>query len=446
MNAQNLYVSSFHCIFMTSLKPLIELLKIPSISTRHEGIDECAEKLKQLLDEAGCKTQIIQTKGHPVVFAEKKGMTDKTLLFYNHYDVQPPEPLDEWVSPPFEPTIRDNRLYARGAADDKGDIMARIEAVKSFDQLPITIKFVIDGEEEIGSPNLEEFFKTHKRILAADVCIWETWGKDELNNPRLGLGAKGILYVELRTKGPTKDLHSGTAAVVENPVWVLVRALSTLKDEKERILIDGFYDSVNPPGKEEIDIANKTPFNGDLLKQIAGIDKFLLNASDKQAVYRNYFEPTCNICGIHAGYTDEGVKTIVPAKAMVKLDFRLVPDQDPLTIFELLKTHLKSKRFDIEVELLGTMLPARTSIKDPFVTTARKAMATVYGTEPIIDITAAGSSPMWLAIDFLKIPTILVGVNDVYAFGHSPNESIDLDCYEQGIQTIKEIMKQLGNQ
>lgn len=429
---------------MTNIEPLRELLKIPSISTLHQGIDECTEKLKQFLDEAGCKTQIIQTEGHPVVFAEKKGLTDKTLLFYNHYDVQPPEPLDQWVSPPFEPEVRDNRLYARGVADNKGDIMARIEAVKSFDELPITIKFVIDGEEEIGSPSLEKFFKTHKDLLAADVCIWETWGKDESENPRLGLGAKGILYVELRAKGPRKDLHSGFAAVVENPAWVLTRALTTLKDEKERILINGFYDNVNQPEKEEVDIANQTPFNGDLLKQIAGIDKFLLDASDREAVYRNYFEPTCNICGIRAGYTGEGLKTIVPSTAMVKLDFRLVPDQDPLTIFELLKTHLKTKGFDIEVELLGTMQPARTAVKDPFVTTAKEAMDAVYNKETIIDITAAGSSPMWLSIDFLKIPTILVGVNDAYAFGHSPNESIDLGCFEQGIQTIKEIIKRLG--
>lgn len=430
---------------MTDIEALKELLRIPSISTVHQGIEECAEKVKDLLEEAEFETQIIETKGHPVVFGEKKGKTDKTLLFYDHYDVQPPEPLEEWVSPPFEPEIRNNRLYARGVADNKGNFTARLEAVKTFDELPVTVKFVVEGEEEIGSPHLEGAVKKNKDLLKADGCIWEAGYKDGAGRPTMFLGAKGLCYVELRITGPNRDLHSASAVVVESPVWRLVRALTTLKDEKEYILVEGFYDDINPPEKEEIDLANTIPYDGDITKGLLGIDKFLLNMSDTEAVSNILYAPSCNICGINAGYTGEGSKTVLPSKAMVKLDFRLVPDQDPVKIYELVKTHLKKHGFpDITVELMGPLWPAKTYFKDPFVKTVKESMDAVYHQEAIVYPTMSGSGPMWLFTRELSIPTVSIGVGDAESRVHSPNESIKVTDYEQGVEVIKELINRFS--
>ena len=426
---------------MTNIEALKELLKIPSVSTIHQGINECAEKVKEFLEEAGFDTQIIQTKGHPVVFGEKKGVKDKTLLFYDHYDVQPPEPLEEWISPPFEPEIRDNRLYARGVADNKGNFMARLEAVKRIDELPLTVKFVVEGEEEMGSPSLEGFVRENYDLLKADGCIWEAGYKDAVGRPTMFLGAKGLLYVEFTAKGAKRDLHSASAVVVENPVWHLIRALNTLKDENEHILIKGFYDDIKQPEKEELDLVNTIPYNGDATKKSLGIDKFLLSMSDKEAVQTLLYGPSCNICGIHAGYTGEGSKTVLPSRATAKVDFRLVPDQDPEKLFELLKTHLKNKGFsDIEVKSLGPLWPAKTSYKEKFVTVVKESMDAAYNQDTIVYPTMSGSGPMWLFTSVLGIPTVSIGVGDAESRVHSPNESINLTDYEEGITVIEEII------
>ena len=434
------YLLKFFC--MNNIEDLKTLLKIPSVSAVHQGIEECAEKVKEFLDEAGFSAQIVKTKGHPVVFGEKKGMTDKTLLFYDHYDVQPPEPLEEWVSPPFEPEIRENRLYARGVADNKGNFMARLEACKTFDELPITVKFVVEGEEEIGSPHLEKFVNNNKDLLKADACIWEAGYKDAAGRPTMFLGAKGLCYVELRAKGANRDLHSASAVVVESPVWKLIRALTSFKDANEQILIEGFYDDVTPPEKEELDLVNEIPYDGSLTKKILGIDKFLLDMSDKEAVSRILYGPSCNICGITAGYTGGGSKTVLPAKAMAKVDFRLVPDQDPEKIFELVKEHLKTCGFrDIEVESLGPLWPARTSFREQFVTVVRESMDAVYDKKTTVYPTMSGSGPMWLFTSVLGIPTVSIGVGDAESRAHSPNESINLTDYREGIQVVQQIIE-----
>ena len=427
---------------MSNIEALKELLRIPSVSTVHQGIEECAEKVKVLLEEAGFSAQIIQTEGHPVVFGEKKGLTDKTLLFYNHYDVQPPEPLDQWVSPPFEPEIRDNRLYARGVVDNKGNFMARLEAIKSFEELPITIKFVVEGEEEIGSPSLKGFVEKHGNILKADGCIWETGEKDEEGRPTMFLGTKGLLYVELKTTGANTDLHSGNAVLVENPAWKLVRALTTLKDSEEQILIEGFYDDIRQPEKEELDLADQIPFDGDSAKKSLEIDRFLLDMSDREAVSKILYGPTCNICGISAGYQGEGMKTVLPCKAAAKVDFRLVPDQNPEKIFELLKSHLKKHGFDdIDVSLLGTFWPAKTSFKEKMVTLVKESMDAVYEKSTVIYPSLAGSGPLWLFSHNLKIPTVSTGIGDEESNIHSPNESMSLTDYQEGVEVIKELIE-----
>lgn len=427
---------------MSDIEALKELLRIPSISAIRQGIEECAEKVRQYLEEADFETQIVETKGHPVVFGEKKGKTDKTLLFYDHYDVQPPDPLEEWKSPPFEPEIRDNRLYARGVADNKGNFMARLEAVRKFDELPITVKFVVEGEEEIGSPSLQGFVRENEDLLKADGCIWEAGYKDAAGRPTMFLGVKGLCYVEFRAKGAARDLHSASAVVVESPVWKLIRVLASLKDENERILIEGFYDDVKLPEKEETDLVNTIPYDGNLTKKMLGIDRFLLNMSDREAVFRTLYSPSCNICGISAGYTGQGSKTVLPCKATAKVDFRLVPDQDPDKIFNLVKTHLKNHGFcDVEVESMGPLWPAKTSLKEGFVNIVKESMDQIYDEETIIYPSMSGSGPMWLFTKDLNIPTVSIGVGDAESHVHSPNESINLTDYEEGIQVIEEIIR-----
>jgi acetylornithine deacetylase/succinyl-diaminopimelate desuccinylase-like protein len=426
---------------MPSVDTLIELLRIPSVSAIHQGIDECAQKVEEYLHDAGFHTSILQTAGHPVIFAEKKGKDDKTLLFYDHYDVQPPEPLDEWESPPFEPQIRNNRLYARGVADNKGNIMARIEAVKELDDLPITIKFLIEGEEEIGSPHLESVVTEHASLLEADGCIWEAGYKDEMGHPCMYCGVKGLCYVELTAHGANRDLHSASAVIIESPVWKLVQALASLKDTNEQILIEGFYDDIQPPSKSELNLLNEIPYDGEVTRTMLDIDNFLLDISDIEAVFRTLYAPSCNICGILSGYTGEGSKTVLPSKAMAKVDFRLVPNQDPVKIFELLKTHLKTHGFeDINVRLMGPLWPAKTPLDDRFVTVVRNALNTVHNQSPTVYPSMSGSGPMWLFTNKLHMPTVSIGVGDASSRPHSPNESIDLTDYEEGIKVIQEII------
>jgi acetylornithine deacetylase/succinyl-diaminopimelate desuccinylase-like protein len=430
---------------MTNVEALKELLKIPSISAHHQGIQDCAEKVKEFLQKAGFQTQIIPTEGHPVVFGEKKGKSDKTLLFYDHYDVQPPDPLDQWVTPPFEPDIRDNRLYARGVADNKGNLMARLAAVEHVDELPITIKFIIEGEEEIGSPSLQKFVETHTSLLKADACIWEAGYKDEAGRPTMCLGVKGLCYVELRAHGPNRDLHSASAVIVENPAWRLIRALTTLKDSREHILIEDFYQDIEPPTKEELAIVNSIPYDGDKTRAMLGIDHFLNSMSDEEAVYHLLYGPTCNICGIISGYTGQGSKTVLPAEAMAKIDFRLVPNQDPQKIFQLLNQHLEKHGFsDIDTELMGPLWPAKTPVTAEIVSVTEQSMKTVHKSPPVIYPTMSGSGPMWLFTDVLGIPTVSIGVGDAESRVHSPNESISLTDYKEGITVIAEIINRMS--
>ncbi|MBU7031755.1 MAG: M20/M25/M40 family metallo-hydrolase, partial [Theionarchaea archaeon] len=293
----------------------------------------------------------------------------------------------------------------------------------------------------IGSPHLEEVVRAHPDLLKANGCIWEAGYKDETGHPTMYCGAKGLCYVKLTAHGANRDLHSASAVIIESPVWKLVQALASLKDTKEQILIEGFYDDIQPPSKSELNLLNEIPYDGDLTKKMLEIDSFLLNISDIEAVFRTLYAPSCNICGIISGYTGEGSKTVLPSRAMVKVDFRLVPDQDPQKIYRLLQNHLKEHGFeDIEVCLLGPLWPAKTPIDNPFVAMVKEAMKTVYKLPPIVYPTMSGSGPMWLFTRKLNIPTVSIGVGDASSCPHSPNESINLIDYEEGIRALQEII------
>jgi len=316
-----------------AVEDLMQLLRQPSISAQGVGIEETAKLVAQMMAQYGVSSQVLPSKGYPVVYGELSGDSPTTILFYNHYDVQPPEPLELWSSPPFEPTFFEGKLRARGVADNKGNIMARLFAVKAYKQvqgrLPVSVKFLIEGEEEIGSLNLPAFVAENQKLLAADGCIWEGGGVNWNGQPLIILGLKGIAYVELEARGAQCDVHSSMATIVPNPAWRLVWALASLKDWDENILIQGFHDGIRSPTEQEIEAIKAIPWEEEELKRSLGLERFLKNVTGFDLKSRHLLAPTCNICGLSAGYTGEGSKTVLPCQAKAKLDFRLVPGQRP---------------------------------------------------------------------------------------------------------------------
>ncbi|HEX5688809.1 MAG TPA: M20/M25/M40 family metallo-hydrolase, partial [Roseiflexaceae bacterium] len=341
------------------LDELRAFLRRPSIAAQGIGLEETASIVADRLRALGADVQVLKPAegAAPVVFGSL-GQGDRTLLIYDHYDVQPPEPLELWQSPPFEPTERDGKLYARGAADNKGNLMLRLQAIESWlateGPLPLRINFLVEGEEEIGSIHLEEFCAAHPELLRADGCLWETGGVNALEQPAIYCGAKGICYVELVARGASHDLHSSNATVVPNPAWRLTWALSTLKDPDERILIPGFYDQVRPASAADLAALQTIPLDDDALLADFGIEAFLGGVSGVERLQTHLFSPTCTICGLVSGYTGLGSKTVLPSEARAKIDFRLVPDMDPNEIVRALRAHLDSHGFgDIEILEFG---------------------------------------------------------------------------------------------
>ncbi len=429
---------------------LTELCRQPSVAAQGLGMAECAELVRNLLERRGIRATLMPTGGYPVVYGFGQGRTQKTLIFYNHYDVQPPEPLELWESPPFEPQVRDGKFYARGAADDKGHIISRLFALDAVlaacGELPCNIKFVIEGEEEIGSPNLEEFIKANAETLAGDACIWEFGGVNFEGRPEIYLGMRGICYVELRVRTARVDAHSGLGgSIFPNAAWRLVWALSTLKDPDEQIKIPGFYDAVKPPTERDLELLAGLPDESEQIKATYGLKGFLRGLSGVELRRAAVFEPTCTICGLSSGYQGPGTKTVLPAEAMAKVDFRLVPEQDPFDIFEKLKAHLKAQGFDdIEVELLSAEHPARVDPDDPFVRLTVEAAREVYGKEPAVHPLIGGSGPMYPFVAYLKVPVGVAGVSYPGDRVHAPNEHIRLEDFILGTKHTARILLGFG--
>jgi acetylornithine deacetylase/succinyl-diaminopimelate desuccinylase-like protein len=430
------------------IKDLVRLVKQPSVSAKKEGLKECAEIVERMMKEVGLSTKIIPEKdGNPVVFGEIKGKkAKKTLLFYDHYDVQPPEPLEEWICDPFSGIIRDGKIYGRGVSDNKGDFVSRLKAVQAFleteDSLPVNIKFVIEGEEEIGSIHLLEVIEKNKELFSADAAIWEFGETDRHGRPRVYLGLKGVLSVELRAKGASRDMHSSNAPLIPNPAWYLVWALNTLKNEKDEILIEGFYDDVKKPSAEEIAYVKKIPFEEEEEKRDLGLKNFLHNLSGLDAVKTLLFQPTCTINGLLSGYTASGSKTVLPNKALVKLDLRLVPEQRAKDVFDKLVKHLKTHGFgDIEVFQQGSTEPTRTPPSDKFVQTVIRAAEKVYRQKAVVYPTSQASGPMHLFRNYLSYPVVSVGCAHEESRGHAPNENITVKGFIEGIKFMATIIK-----
>ncbi len=424
-----------------------------SISAQHDGIEETAVLVAEMLRENGFAAEVMPSNGHPVVYGEGEGAGEKTLLFYLHYDVQPPEPLDLWDTPPFEMTRRGDKLYARGISDDKGHIICRLAALtavrEAYGSLPCNVKFIIEGEEEIGSPNMPQFVEDHQDKLAADACIWEFGGVDYDGTPQQALGMRGICYIQFSVQTANQDAHSGLGgSIFPNAAWRLVWALNTLKDADETILIPGFYDDVLPPSERDLALLDKLPDQSARVKETYGLDGYVGGVEGglewkKTAV----FEPTCTICGLDSGYQGEGTKTVLPATATAKVDFRMVPDQRPDDIFKKVRAHLDAQGFaDVDIELLANGRPAKINPDDPFVKLTLETAVDVYGKEMMVQPIIGGSGPSYPFVHILNLPIVSAGLGYPGGQVHAPNENIRINDLLLGIKHTARIIERFGRE
>jgi acetylornithine deacetylase/succinyl-diaminopimelate desuccinylase-like protein len=435
------------------IEQLARLCAQPSISAQGLGITECAALVADILREQDYEAEIMPTGGHPVVYAESNhsDSNGKTLLFYLHYDVQPPEPLELWGSPPFTLTRIEDRLVARGVTDDKGHIIARLAALAAVRDcaggLPCRIKFIIEGEEELGSPHLPPFIEQQREKLAADACIWEFGSVNYADAPLQTLGMRGLCYVELSVKTATMDAHSGLGgSIFPNAAWRLVWALNTIKDREERILIPGFYENVRPPTPRDLELLDACPDEAQELLQAFGLRGFLKGLTGglplRQAAV---FEPTCTICGLTAGYQGGGPKTVLPAEARAKIDFRLVPEQMPEEIVPKLRAHLDLLGFeDVEITFIGGVRPAKVDPDHPFVQLTNQAARDVYGIEPVVEPIIGGSGPNYPFIHVLGLPVVSAGIGYPGGRAHAPNENIRIGDFINGTRHTARIITRFG--
>jgi acetylornithine deacetylase/succinyl-diaminopimelate desuccinylase-like protein len=432
---------------------LTRLARIPSVSSKGEAMEPAADLVAELLGAAGFAAQILPTAGFPVVYADSGpspsgAQGERTLICYNHYDVQPAEPLELWESPPFEPVVRDGRIYARGISDDKGQLISRLAALRAvravMGGLPARVKFLVEGEEEIGSPHLEPFVAEHADLLWSDACVWEFGGVDSEGRPQLTLGLRGLLYVELRLRTMTRDSHSGSAHNMPNAAWRLLRALATIKDDNERVRIPGFYDEMRAPSAVERELLERMPSDEDFTRQHYGVRAFVgghTGLDYKTAVYT----PTANIAGIGAGWQGSGSKTVTPAYAMAKMDFRLLPDQDPNDIFAKLRAYLDAEGFnDVKLVMLGGERGATTPPDDPFVQLTARVAGEVYQKPVVLNPISGGSGPMWAFRHFLRTPIVTMGAGDPRSNAHSPNESMSLEQFQLATREMAYLLVAYG--
>jgi acetylornithine deacetylase/succinyl-diaminopimelate desuccinylase-like protein len=423
------------------------------VSAKNEGIEECAKLVQKMLTDSGVKSEILRLKKGvaPVVYGEVKSTQNpsKTLMFYNHYDVQPAEPFELWDDPPFSGVKKGNKIFGRGATDDKGELITRIKAVdaclKTTGDVPCNIKFVIEGEEETGSAHIEEYLKKYKKKFSCDGVIWEFGYVDAKNRPIIGLGMKGLLFVELSVRESIRDAHSSLAVLIKNPAWRLIEAVNTLRNTDGKILIKDWYKEVTPFSKNDLDIIRKEPFDEDVFQKEFGIKSFVGGKKGMDAKKALVGGATCNVAGFVSGYTGDGAKTVLPSEALVKIDFRLIPDMIPSRQVSRLKKHLKSKGFsDIKIKIFHGEAASRTSSSDPFVSNVKDAADKAFG-KSILNVSNAGTGPMHPFADILGAPCISIGSTYMFSRIHSPNEFARIDLLKKTTKCMCLIMDNFGN-
>lgn len=422
----------------------LELLKRfcsqPSVSAQNIGIREMAELVRETVSGLGGSGRLYETEGNPIVFGELDYGRKRTLMLYNHYDVVPPEPYEQWETPPFEPTVIGDRIVARGVADNKGSLLSRYCAVDAYQKvhgsLPINIKFMAEGEEEIGSVHLGDFVRSHMDLVKSDAIIWEGGSKDINHGPlQVALGVKGVTCFELRCRCIQGDMHSMNAAIVPNAAWRLIWALATMKNERNEITIDNFFDDIPETTEEELAFLRGFAYNEKDMLAAIGKEQFINGLTGMELKKQLFLAPTMTIQGIQAGYTGEGAKTVLPAYAFCKVDIRTVMGQTPERVLQLVREHLDCRGFsDIELVPGHSMIPFRGSPENPLVKAVVQNVEDVYGMPPAIHPNMAGSNGMGFLCGLTGTPAVCYGVFNDDSHCHAPNEYIFLEDFFNGIK------------
>jgi acetylornithine deacetylase/succinyl-diaminopimelate desuccinylase-like protein len=432
---------------------LFVLLRQPSISARWEGVVECSQLLTGMMEKIGIKPRVLPMGGErkpPLIYGEILNPEAKrTLLIYGHFDVQPPEPLEAWDSPPFQPTIRDGRIYGRGSADNKGQFFAHFKAIESVlkvnGKLPINVKFLLDPEEEVGSPSLNQFCRENKALFAADMALNSDGPMDTSGRPRLSFGNRGVLYVEVKARGANQDLHSGNfGGPVPNPAWRVVEFLSSLRKPDGTVAIEGFYDNIVPPTPKEREMMAQMPFDEKKFMEKYGLKKFA-PPDNLSFMEKLMFRPTLNIAGFTSGYGGPGSKTVLPSLATLKMDMRLVVNQDPEDIYQKFVKHIKKHGFeDLDVTMVHYYYPSRTSVDNPMAPKFVEAIRQGFQKEPVLIPAGGGSFPGAAIRNILSIPILSVPYGNADENNHAPNENFAIDCFKNGIRTTAALFYKLA--
>lgn len=429
---------------------LIDYVRHPSISAHNFGIKEVADILVGMLTGLGLDTRLIPTAGHPMVVARwLKARGAPTVLLYGHYDVQPPDPLDLWVSPPFEPTIRDGRIFARGVADNKGQHLAQILAIeahlKVHGTLPCNVILLLEGEEEVGSPHIADFVRDHRDLLKADLAVTADGPLHPSGRPTIKFGSRGVVNFELHARHARRDVHSGNfGGVVPNPLWTLVHLLASMKNEHGDITIEGFHDDIVAPTAEELEAAARLPLDLAEAKRSLGLDR--LDVPLERDYYeRLCFRPTLTINGLHGGYGGPGAKTVLPHEAMAKCDIRLVEAQDTADILRKVEAHVRRHAPEVRFVAHGSgMQPSKTPLAAAHAAPIRQALLDAHGVEPLVYPAGFGSLPGYAFTKILGIDAFVTPYGNSDEANHAPNENLTLDCFHNGIRSGAALLDQLG--
>ena len=432
------------------LEELIKIASQPSVSAQNVGVEECCAMLVEMFTNIGMKAQILESPTKPAVFAELKSKQENvpTILFYGHYDVQPAEPLELWNTPPFRPTVIGDKLYGRGVADNKGQFMAHVMAVQSYMEVlgdvPVNVKFILDGEEESGSPSLPWIAEHNRELLQADIMYVSDGSMYSDTIPQITYGNRGVLSFDIDITTAVTDNHSGNkGGVIENAAWKMVKLLSTIVDDHGHCLVEGFYDTITPISPAQQKMVEELEFDPETLCKLYGVEKLV--HEDKVEFYRHLmFLPTFTINGITSGYGGDGSKTIIPCHAKAKIDIRLVQGQKGLDIYEKVKRHIEKMDPTAVLSEYSVMEASVTEPSLPIIMKVRDAVKEAYGVEPVNMPLAGGSLPNYVFTDILNMPVISGPYGNPDENNHAPNENMKLSCYFSGIHATTQVLYELG--
>lgn len=428
---------------------LMEYVRKPSISVGRVGIDEAADYITGIMVKAGLEARIHPTKGCPIVLGRRlESETAPTILLYGHYDVQPPDPIDAWISPPFEPEVRNGRIFGRGVGDNKGQHLAQILAIEALlahqEKLPCNIIMLLEGEEETGSPQLAGFVRDNRQNLKADLTIIADGPVHETGRPCILFGVRGVISFDLKATGANRDLHSGNwGGIAPNPLWQLVHLLASMKNESGQITIDGFSKNVKSPTEMELELLSNLPDDTDAIKKnlnVTHLDPSSANIFGE----RTAFLPTLTINGFHGGYDGPGSQTVLPSSATVKCDIRLVANQTVAEIVEKVAAHVKKHAPEIEIVFHDGMEPSKTPVDSPYTEPIQRAIHAAQNVKPLLVPSLGGSLPTYAFTNILNLPTFGVPYANPDQNNHAPNENLEISRFVSGIKTGVALMVHLA--